>query len=355
MATADPSPLQQSEPSNQPTSQKQKIQSQGLRKSFRAAAKRRVAVFWDLDNKPPRLEAYEVAMEVKMVAEAFGEVVEMVAYANRHVFKFIPMYEREARQNRKELDQLELEGVVKPEQPYLCKICRQTFAIHVELQNHILSFHEKGRQRVARLLGSEDLTAEQKESLEAKRRRYMEGSRKVVLPEVGYNLDYELERAGVVVGLVSDDPQAADTALKSCMWRTLEAEKVDCFVLVSDDTDYEDVLLAAGVKGLQRVVVAETIALKKSVDVWLSWFDLMAGGARIAAAEASKAYLSELRKKKKALEKKKVDQNVSKGSFQRVWRRDTSKRKEGKSLPQIEQVSSFSFSSKDSAQQVGPN
>ncbi|KAJ7514813.1 hypothetical protein O6H91_23G060500 [Diphasiastrum complanatum] len=256
--------------------------------------RRKVAVFWDLDNKPPppKAQPYDVAVELKKVAGELGEVVDVVAYANKHAFRFVPGWVKEAREQRSVLDQMELEGVEKAEQPYVCLICDQKFPINLDLKNHLLSYHEKERQRRARLLKKlKNSPLKERQVLEAKEQLYLEASRNVLIPEVGYGLEYELKRAGICVRMVSDDPQAADRALKRRMRQTIKSKNADCLFLVSDDTDYEEVLMAARSKGMHTAVLAKTVALEKSADVMLSWFEFMSGDARIVANRAAREWI----------------------------------------------------------------
>lgn len=75
---------------------------------------RRVAVFWDLDNKPPKnVPPYDAAVRLVETAAGFGEVVDVAAYANRYAFTYLPRWVKEQRRERKQLDRLERAGIVK--------------------------------------------------------------------------------------------------------------------------------------------------------------------------------------------------------------------------------------------------
>ena len=75
---------------------------------------RRVAVFWDLDNKPPKnVPPYDAAVRLVETAAGFGEVVDVAAYANRYAFTYLPLWVKEQRRERKQLDRLERAGIVK--------------------------------------------------------------------------------------------------------------------------------------------------------------------------------------------------------------------------------------------------
>ncbi|GLT91003.1 hypothetical protein SLE2022_089130 [Rubroshorea leprosula] len=65
-------------------------------------AQNNVAIFWDLDNKPPNtFPPYEAAFKLKLAASSFGVVRYMVAYANSHAFSYGPQVVREQRREKK--------------------------------------------------------------------------------------------------------------------------------------------------------------------------------------------------------------------------------------------------------------
>lgn len=75
---------------------------------------RKVAVFWDLDNKPPRnVPPYDAAVRLIEMAAGFGEVVDVAAYANRYAFAYLPLWVKEQRKERRQLDRLERAGIIK--------------------------------------------------------------------------------------------------------------------------------------------------------------------------------------------------------------------------------------------------
>lgn len=75
---------------------------------------RKVAVFWDLDNKPPRnVPPFDAAVRLLAMAAGFGEVVDVAAYANRFAFSYLPLWVKEQRRERRQLDRLERAGIVK--------------------------------------------------------------------------------------------------------------------------------------------------------------------------------------------------------------------------------------------------
>jgi hypothetical protein len=191
-----------------------------MESSYSEDRQRSVAVFWDLDNKPPKAVApYKAALRLRGLASEFGLVVDMVAYANRHAFIYVPQWIREERQERKKLDELERKGLVKAEQPYRCNFCGRTCKTHLALKKHFKQLHERERNKrlnhLNHLKGNKRL--KYKEKLAEKEDRYKEVARNILVPKVGYGLAAELRRAGVYVRTVEDKPQAADEALMKHM------------------------------------------------------------------------------------------------------------------------------------------
>lgn len=70
---------------------------------------------------------------------------------------------------------------------------------------------------------------------------------------------------------VQDKPQAADWALKRQMVHSM-SRGVDWIVLVSDDSDFSDMLRKAREANLGTVVIGDRDrALGKNADVWVPW------------------------------------------------------------------------------------
>lgn len=83
----------------------------------------KVIVLWDLDNKPPRGHLYDAAMSLRRIAEKFGKVADISAYANRHAFIHLLQWVIEESRDRKTLDILKRTGVFVPSDPYICRVC----------------------------------------------------------------------------------------------------------------------------------------------------------------------------------------------------------------------------------------
>ena len=86
-----------------------------------------------------------------------------------------------------------------------------------------------------------------------KMEKYKHAARDVLTPKVGYGLADDLKRAGFWVGTVSNKPQTADVALRDHMVDVMDKRKADCLVLVSDDSDFLDVLKEAKLRSLKTV------------------------------------------------------------------------------------------------------
>jgi len=91
------------------------------------------------------------------------------------------------------------------------------------------------------------------------------------VPKVGYGLAAELRRAGVFVKTVQDKPQAADWALKRQMVHSM-SRGIDWLFLVSDDSDFSEMLRRAREADLGTVVVGDwDRALGSIADLWVPW------------------------------------------------------------------------------------
>ncbi|QHO22861.1 hypothetical protein S83_038010 [Arachis hypogaea] len=97
----------------------------------------RVGIFWDLDNKPPNaIPPFEVANKLRIVASSFGVVRYMVAYANSHTFTSVPHAVRQRRKEKELYNRLESKGVIKRNEPHVCRVCGRKFYTNEKLVNH---------------------------------------------------------------------------------------------------------------------------------------------------------------------------------------------------------------------------
>ncbi|CAA0829241.1 C2H2-like zinc finger protein [Striga hermonthica] len=237
-----------------------------------AAKAKKVVVLWDLDNKPPRGPPYEAAVALRSVAQRFGDVVDVSAYANHHAFSHLPQWVVEERRERRRLDVLERRGAVSDD-TYACSVCGRKFKTNLELKKHFKQLHLRERQKKLNRMRS--LKGKKRQRFKEKfidgNEKYNEAARSLLTPKVGYRLAQELRRAGVHVRTVQDKPQAADWALKRQMAHSM-SRGVDWIVLVSDDSDFSEMLRKAREASLGTVVIGDRDrALGRHADVWVPW------------------------------------------------------------------------------------
>ena len=245
-----------------------------------------VAIFWDLYNKPQNpFPPCEAALRLKKTASSFGFVCHMLAFANSRAFSYVPVSIREQRKERKKLTQLENKGLVKPFEPYLCRVCGRNFYNHEKFLNHFKQIHE--REHTKRLNQIESARGSRRVKLVAKysmkMEKYKKAARDILTPKSGYGLSDELGRAGFLVRRVSDKPQAAATEMKNHIVEMMDRRRAECLVLVSDDLDFASVLQEAKMRCLKTVVVGRNIndgVLKRIADSGFSWKEIMMGKAQ---------------------------------------------------------------------------
>ncbi|KAE9607968.1 hypothetical protein Lal_00003704 [Lupinus albus] len=245
----------------------------------------RVGLFWDLDNKPPNsIPPYEVANKLRVAASSFGVVRHMIAYANSHTCSHVPLPVRERKKERELLNQLENKGVIKRNEPYLCRVCGRKFHTNDKLVNHFKQLHEREHAKrvnqIESAKGSRRVKLVGKYSM--KMEKYKKAARTVLTPKVGYGLADELKRAGFWVQTVLDKPQASDRALKSQMVDMMDHRRIECLVLVSDDSDFINVIKEAKLRCLKTVVIGDTPdgELKRTADAAFSWVEILMGKAK---------------------------------------------------------------------------
>ncbi|KNA08272.1 hypothetical protein SOVF_164060 [Spinacia oleracea] len=249
--------------------------------------KTKIGVFWDLENKPPKsVSPFEAAIKLKRAVSSFGVVRYMVAYANQHAFSYVPPAVRELRNERKVLNRLENKGVIKSVEPYVCRVCGRNFNINDKLIDHF-KVHEREHQK--RLNQIESAKGRKRVILVGKyamkMEKYKNAARDILTPKVGYGLGDGLKRAGFWVKMVSDEPQAADVALKNHIVDMMDHRRIQCLVLVSDDSDFLDVLKEAKERCLKTVVVGDNDdgVLKRNADASFSWREILIGKAKTQA------------------------------------------------------------------------
>ncbi|KAH9657192.1 C2H2-type domain-containing protein [Citrus sinensis] len=114
-----------------------------------------------------------------------------------------------------------------------------------------------------------------------KMEKYKRAARAVLTPEVGNGLIGELKRGGLWVRTASDKPQATDVLLRNHLVIT-HKRRIEYLVVVSDDSDFVEVLLEANLRCLKTVVVGDINdgALKRISYACFSWWDILMGKAR---------------------------------------------------------------------------
>ena len=244
-----------------------------------APKQKKVVILWDLDNKPPRGPPYQAAMALKQVAQRFGDIVDMAAYANRHAFIHLPEWVLQERRERKQFDILERKRLVTPSEPYVCGVCGRKCKTNLDLKKHFKQLHERERQKKLNRMRSLKGKKRQryKERFISGNHKYNEAARSLVTPKLGYGLASELRRAGVFVKTVEDKPQAADWALKRQMQHSM-SRGIDWLFLVSDDSDFSEMLRRAREANLGTVVVGDwDRALGRHADLWVPWIGVENG------------------------------------------------------------------------------
>ncbi|VFQ91457.1 unnamed protein product [Cuscuta campestris] len=229
-----------------------------------------VGIFWDLDNKPPKtLPPFEAASKIRKAAEQFGFVKYMVAYANQRALSYVPPLVRQKRNDRKVSIDLE----------YTCRVCGRRFYTNEKLVNHFKQIHE--RENTKRVNQIESATGSRRVKLvakyAAKMHKYKNACRDILTPKVGYGLVDELRKAGFWVKAVSNKPDAADVALRDHLVDMMAKRMVECVFLISDDSDFVEVLKEAKSRCLKTVVVGDVMdgALKRTADASFSWAEVV--------------------------------------------------------------------------------
>jgi hypothetical protein len=116
-----------------------------------------------------------------------------------------------------------------------------------------------------------------------KMEKYKKAASAVLTPKVGYGLADELKRAGFWVQTVLDRPQAADIALQKHIVDMMDHRRVECVVLVSDDSDFVDVIKEAKLRCLKTVVIGDISSdgvLKRTADTAFSWEEILTAKAK---------------------------------------------------------------------------
>ncbi|KAF7895075.1 hypothetical protein EAF00_006889 [Botryotinia globosa] len=255
------------------------------------APKQKVIVLWDLDNKRPydSINPYDAAQNLRSFASRFGKVIDIAAFANRSGMSYVPSSVKESRKELKEYYKLEHElhrkYKIVPDESYVCGICGNKRKTQVELVKHF-KIHEKERGKkstaAAQLKGKRRARFVARELSTKKNAKYHEATVGVTRPADRYKLNTELRRAGVVVNLVKSSSQAADKAIiaYSNKMRQRKATLYDWFILISDDTDFWDLVTHLSQEGVGTIVVGgrkredggqQSSKLARAACAWVPW------------------------------------------------------------------------------------
>ncbi|PQQ19918.1 hypothetical protein Pyn_18798 [Prunus yedoensis var. nudiflora] len=84
-----------------------------------------------------------------------------------------------------------------------------------------------------------------------------------------------------------DNPQRVDAALRNHIVDMMDHKRAECLMLVSDDSDFVDVVMEAKLRCLKTVVVGDfgDGALKRAADSGFSWNEILIGKAKKEAYE----------------------------------------------------------------------
>lgn len=246
-----------------------------------------VAILWDLDNTPLKSsQPFAVAQRLRQVVkDKYGPVQVLTAYANKATLDHVPKW---ALDDAKDLYKKTLlyEKENDPEKPYRCNICGQKSTTLVKLEKHVKKLHERERRKKVNHLASKRKGTKKREKLQTRYGPYLEKFKETVgglVPKVDYDVDKELTRAMVEVKRVGHQPEAADEALKahaSKLWspRTqndAQEKRIDCLVLVSDDTGFVNMLKRAKKAGIKTVQVGGKCVLRRVADEHMVWNTLL--------------------------------------------------------------------------------
>ncbi|XP_062029327.1 uncharacterized protein LOC133745285 [Rosa rugosa] len=235
-----------------------------------------VAIFWDLETKPPKsVTPFEAAGRLKTAASSFGLVRHMIAYANRHAFNCVPQVVGKIRKER--------DREVIRDEPNICRVCGRRFYTKEKLMNHF-KLHE--REHMKRLSQIESARGSRRVKLvgkySMKMEKYKNAVRDVMIPKEGNSLVSELKRAGFWVRSLADKPQAGFVALRNDILEMMDQRRFECLVLVSDDSDFVDVVMEARRRCVKTVAVGDLGdgTLKRAADSGFSWREILLGKAK---------------------------------------------------------------------------
>ncbi|KAI8964252.1 hypothetical protein F5Y11DRAFT_316453 [Daldinia sp. FL1419] len=236
---------------------------------------KKVAILWDLDNKPPFAIPEDVAMSVRRFAMERGTIVEYSAMANFHAFKGLPPAARRLKEERLALMAAESRGEYIPAEPYRCPVCGRKCPTTKKLEKHYEELH--ARELSKRKNHLKVLKGKKREKWLKNRgddlHKRNEAHRSITAPETEHAVFRSLKRAGVLVRKVKETPQAADQAL-SDRWARVTKDSNLTLILISDDSDFCNMVRRAKSRYGVHVIVVNNSPhgkLAKDADERVSW------------------------------------------------------------------------------------
>nr|XP_011463765.1 PREDICTED: uncharacterized protein LOC101312061 [Fragaria vesca subsp. vesca]XP_011463766.1 PREDICTED: uncharacterized protein LOC101312061 [Fragaria vesca subsp. vesca]XP_011463767.1 PREDICTED: uncharacterized protein LOC101312061 [Fragaria vesca subsp. vesca]XP_011463769.1 PREDICTED: uncharacterized protein LOC101312061 [Fragaria vesca subsp. vesca] len=235
-----------------------------------------VAIFWDLETRPPKsVSPFEAAGRLKTAASSFGLVRHMIAYAPRHACNSVPQVVGKIRKERNR--------VVIRDEANICRVCGRRFYTKEKLVNHFRvheSEHMKRLSQIESASGSRRVKLVGKYAM--KMEKYRNAVRDVMIPKQGNGLVSELKRAGFWVRSLPDKPRAGFVVVSDDIVEMMDERRFECLVLVSDDSEFVDVVMEARRRCVKTVVVGDLGdgGLKRAADSGFLWREILLGKAK---------------------------------------------------------------------------
>ncbi|XP_050379080.1 uncharacterized protein LOC126796325 [Argentina anserina] len=240
-----------------------------------------VAIFWDLQTRPPKsVTPFEAAARLITAASSFGQVRHMIAYATPHAFSSVPQVVGKIRRERNR--------VVIRDEPNVCRVCGRRFYTKEKLVNHF-QVHE--REHMKRLSQIESARGSRRVKLVGKyamkMEKYRNAVRDVMIPKQGNGLVSELKRAGFRVKTASGE-RCGVVALRDDIVGMMEEKRFECMVLVSDESEFVEVVMEARRRCVRTVAVGGDLGdgvLKRAADSGFLWREVLVGKAKKEAVK----------------------------------------------------------------------
>lgn len=231
-----------------------------------------VAIFWDLNNKPSKsISVLDAAICVKKASFSFGVVRFMAALGYRNTLRKV------SSNVQKVSTKVGKFGLS------FCRICGRRFWSSERLGRHFRDVHEAEQRRRVRKVefarGGRRVRLVGKFSM--KMRRYDDVVRGFGDGSVGGCLLDDLRKVGFWVKGVSDTCDVV-RELRDCVLNVVDVRRVECVVIVCDDSGFVSVLKELKLRGVKVVVVGDGRDgdLKRIADAAFSWQEIISGKVR---------------------------------------------------------------------------